>query len=355
MGRERSGAPGEPLNDREHDVLEAVVRSYIETAEPTGSRTVARRYDLGVSAATVRNTMSDLEEKGYLYHPHTSAGRVPTARGYRFFVNSLGGRPALTPEEDRTIRSELSGEGAAIEELVRRAAQVLGLVTQELGVAVAPRLDRAVLERLEFVPLSEARVLLVLAFSAGGVRTIYVDVPVRISPNTLAVVGTVLNERLSGLSLQAIRAELPIRLRDAVHADDAGAAALLNIFMESADEWLDPSAVSDSELHLGRASVLAGQPEFSTGERMRALLELLDHRDLLRSVVGGRVGTGEPQITIGEEHADPALRDLAVVTSEYRVGGLAGVIGVIGPTRMPYDRVIAFVEGTSQMVSDMLS
>jgi hypothetical protein len=145
----------EPLTEREHLILEAVIRSYVETAEPAGSRSVVRRFKLGLSPATVRNTMSDLEEKGYLYHPHTSAGRVPTDRAYRFFVDSLLGQPRATPEDERSLREELeaASERSAVEQLIRHAAQVLGLLTQELGIAVAPRLDEAVLERIELVSL----------------------------------------------------------------------------------------------------------------------------------------------------------------------------------------------------------
>jgi len=347
---------GEPLTEREHHVLEAVIRTYVETAEPAGSRTLTRRFRLGVSPATVRNTMSDLQEKGYLYHPHTSAGRVPTDRAYRFFVDSLIGAPRLTEAELDAIRLELESgaDRQGVERLVARAAQVVGLLTQELGIAIAPRLDEATLERLELIPLTEGKVLLVLALRAGRVRTIYVDVPTTVSAPALASVARILNERLAGLPLREIRASLPQRLRDSVPAGDP-ASDLLNIFLQSGDGWFDAPGDAAADLHLGRASVLADQPEFATGERMRGLIELIEHRDLLKSVLGDRMGSQGLQVTIGEEHGTPALSGFTVVTSEYRVGDLKGVIGVIGPTRMPYDRVIAFVERTSTLVSEFLA
>ena len=346
----------QPLTEREHEVLEAVIRTYVETAEPAGSRMVARRSGLGISPATVRNTMSDLEEKGYLFHPHTSAGRVPTDLAYRLYVDVLMCRTRLTPVEELAIRRELAagaGEGAAVEQLVRRAAQVVGLLTQELGVAMAPRLDEAVLERLDLVPLSEGKVLLVLSLRAAGVRTIYVDVPAVISPATLEAVGRVLNERLGGLTLAEIRATLPARLRDTLPSDRVGEAELLNVFVQSADEWFAAPARGDADLHLGRASVLAEQPEFASGERLRALIELTERRDLLKRVVGGRAAGGL-NVTIGVEHDDPALANFTLVTSEYRSGDLKGVIGVIGPTRMPYERVVALVDTTSTLISELL-
>ena len=347
----------QPLNEREHAILEAVIRTYVETAEPAGSRTVARRFRLGISPATVRNTMSDLEEKGYLYHPHTSAGRVPTDLAYRLYVDSLMERPHLSAEERTALRRHLEarGEGAAVETLLRRAAQVLGLLTQELGVAIAPRLDEAVLERLELIPLGEAKVLLVLALRAAGVRTIYVDVPAAIPAATLGSVARILNERLAGHTLREIRSTLPERLRDSVSPDEPGAAELLNVFLQSGDELFVGPQRADGDLHLGRASVLAEQPEFASGERLRGLIELTEQRDLLRQVMARRGPRGGLQVTIGVEHGDPALSDFTVVTSEYHSAGLKGVIGVIGPTRMPYERVIALVESTSNLISDFLA
>jgi heat-inducible transcriptional repressor len=346
----------QPLTEREHAILEAVIRTYVETAEPAGSRMVARRFPLGISPATVRNTMSDLEEKGYLFHPHTSAGRVPTDLAYRLYVDSLMRRQPLSARERVDIRRQLEsgGEGAAIEHLLRRAAQVLGLLTQELGIAVTPRLDEATLERLDLVPIHEAKVLLVLTLRAAGVRTIYVDVPAAIPPSTLASVARILNERLGGLKLREIRATLPERLRDTAPLEDPGAAELLNVFVQGADELFVGPGAPDADLHLGRASVLAEQPEFSSGERLRGLIELTERRDLLTQMLGRRPGNGL-HVTIGMEHGDPALSEFTVVTSEYRSAGLKGVIGVIGPTRMPYERVIALVESTSNLISEFLA
>ncbi|HWK89046.1 MAG TPA: heat-inducible transcriptional repressor HrcA, partial [Longimicrobium sp.] len=296
----------EPLSEREHQILEAVIRTYVETAEPAGSRMVARRFPLGISPATVRNTMSDLEEKGYLFHPHTSAGRVPTDLAYRLYVDRLMDRQPLTRAERTTLRQELlsGGDGAAVERLLRRAAQVVGLLTQELGIAAAPRMDEAVLERLDLIPLSESRVLLVMSLRAAGVRTVYVDVPAAIPASTLSSVAGILNERLAGHRLVEIRATLPERLRDSMPADDPG-AGLLNVFLQSADEWFAPVNAAGDDLHLGSASVLAEQPEFSSGERLRSLIELTERRDLLKSALAMRTGASGLHVSIGVEHGDP--------------------------------------------------
>jgi heat-inducible transcriptional repressor len=342
------------LSERERRVLEAVVRTYVDTAEPAGSRNVARRFELGVSPATVRNTMSDLEEKGYLFHPHASAGRVPTDQGYRVFVEQFM-RPAdLTPQEKEQLASELLGLGSsAVERLVRRATRALGLLSQELGVAAQPRLDQAVLERLDLVRVSSTKVLLVAQIRSGLVRTIYVDLPCEVPDDTLVTLALLLNERLAGLTLREIRETVAERIRDARPASgDRAAEEILNIFMQSGPELFDWPEVEGGSVHVGDASVLAAQPEFTSGERLKGLLELTERRELLASVLSSRThGESGVQITIGGEHERRELSEFTLVTAEYRVGDLKGVIGVIGPTRMPYEKVIAIVDHTSSLVN----
>src|SRR5439155_914939 len=229
------------LNERERQVLEAVIETYVETAEPAGSRTISKRFGHTLSAATIRNTMSDLEEKGYLYHPHTSAGRIPTDLAYRVYVNSLMRLSQVSASDSHQIREELA-ERNAVDQILERAAQVLGVLTKELGVAVGPTLDEAVLERLELLQAGFDRLLLVL----------------------------------------------------------------------------------------GSAQLLAGQPEFATKERLQGLLEVTERRDVLREALAKRLGQGLT-ITIGSEHQDATLAPFTLVTASYRLGPLAGVIGVMGP------------------------
>jgi heat-inducible transcriptional repressor len=340
------------LTDREEHILEAVIRTYVETAEPAGSRTVAKRQGLGVSPATVRNAMSDLEEKGFLFHPHTSAGRIPTDLAYRYYVDTLM-RPVRIPAaEQRRLRRQLAEEGQGpLAGLIRRAIQVLGLVTGELGVAIAPRLDEVSLEKLELALVSADKILLVLTLRSGVVRTVYVDFSAAVPAAALAAVNTILNERLAGQTLSQIRATLPGRLRDA--ATDDSTNELLNIFMQSADDVLAEGSTSGADLVLGRTSVLANQPEFSSGPRLRSLLELTEQKELLTDVLVSREHDCATKITIGGEHGEPKLRTLTLVTSEYRLGNLSGVLGVIGPTRMPYEKVAAIVQYTSNLMSEL--
>jgi len=258
---------------------------------------------------------------------------------------------ALSLRDQSLLVNALEDESSssAMERLVRRAARALSVLSMELGVAVAPRLDDAVLEGLDLIKVSSDRVLLVATIRSGLVRTVYMDLPGDVPSDALDNVAQVLTERLVGLTLREIRVTLPQRLRDTAAAD-ATATELLNIFMQSGVELFE----APDELHLGQASVLATQPEFATGEQMMELIQLTERPDLLAGVLGGREHTGGIQITIGGEHQAEELTGFTLVTSEYDVDGLKGVIGVIGPTRMPYEKVIAIVDHTSSLLSAIL-
>lgn len=340
-----------PLTEREARVLEAVVRTYVETAEPTGSRTLSRRFDFGVSAATIRNTMADLEDDGYLTHPHTSAGRVPTDLGYRFFVDQVVQPGALTPAEKDRIEQELRLGEPAVEQVLRNATRALGVLVNELGIGSVPQMDDAKLEKIGLIQVSSSKVLMVVTVRSGMVRTVYVDLPGEAPQEVLAGLERVLNERLSGLTFTEIRTSFGERLRDAV--DDSASQEVLNIFVESSEEFFASEADGTNQVVLGQTSPIATQPEFSTGERLKDLIELTERRELLAKVLGTRATRGGPCVTIGDEHG-PELAGFTLVTSGYRLGGLRGVVGVIGPTRMPYQKVIAIVDYTSTLVTRML-
>jgi heat-inducible transcriptional repressor len=340
------------LSDRERRVLEAVIQSYVETAEPAGSRTLSRRFGLGVSAATIRNTMSDLEEKGYLFHPHTSAGRVPTDKAYRTYVDGLMRVRPLASAAQAKIAEELRS-GGTIELILQRAAQTLGVLTQELGVALGPSLEQTVLQRLDLVRVSSDKLVLVMTLRGGAVRTVFVEVRGEIAETALAEVTHVLNERLAGLTIAQIKGSLALRLRDAVRSNEAG--NVLNIFLEEGEQLFEAAiAQGAGEVVLSPASMLAEQPEFARLDEMRRLMELTETRQRLAAVLRERAVTPGITITIGAEHGDPLLGKLTVVTAEYRAGDLSGVIGVIGPTRMPYEKVVSVVTHTSRLVTALL-
>ncbi|MEO7368165.1 MAG: heat-inducible transcription repressor HrcA, partial [Gemmatimonadaceae bacterium] len=238
------------LSERERRVLEAVIQSYVETAQPAGSNAIARRFGLGVSPATIRNTMSDLEEKGLLYHPHTSAGRVPTDVAYRVYVDSLLPLPSKPRREHETLSAQIVGGGSAIDSILRRAAISLGVITQELGVALGPRLDNSILERVDLVRLSSERLLVALTLTGGAVRTIFVEARGEIADSAIADVTRVLNQRIAGLTLLQVRQSVGERLRDTGPTRES--AELLNIFVEEGEQLFDTAMQGDDTVLLGQ-------------------------------------------------------------------------------------------------------
>lgn len=344
--------PFPELTERERRVLEAVILSYVETAHPAGSSAIARRFGLGVSPATIRNTMSDLEDKGLLFHPYTSAGRVPTDVAYRIYVNSLLPTPTIPLREQQQLSAQISTGGSAVDAILRRAAQSLGVITQELGVALGPRLDNSVLERLDLVRLSAERLLVALTLTGGAMRTIFVEARGEIAPTAIAEVTRVLNERIGGLTLREIRTTVSERLRDSGPTPDA--AELLNVFIEEGEQLFDSAIQRDDTVMLGQPSLLAEQPEFATVDNMRKLVALTETHEPLADLLRQRSDMPGITISIGNEHRDPKLENFTIVTAQYRSGAVTGVIGVIGPTRMPYDKVISLVTHTSRLLTDLL-
>ncbi len=337
------------LNEREALVLEAVVRTFVQTAAPAASRTVARQFDLGVSPATIRNTMSDLTRKGYLTQPHASAGRMPTDKAYRYYVDTLMRPDRLTSDETRRIEAALDlARTSAEERILARAVKALSVVTQELGVGLAPRMEEGVLEKIDLVGVSRDRILIVLAIRSGPVRTIFVEGEWADSEEALGSVAGFLNERLAGQTLREIRETYRDRLADgpAEHAD------LVNIFLEQAEGLFSARPPAGEDVLLGPTAGLAAQPEFADREHLRTLLQLTEQRDVLAEALRDRRADGIV-ISIGGEHAIPPLVDFSMVTAEYEMGSVHGTIGVIGPTRMPYDRVVSLVEYTARLLSTL--
>jgi len=337
------------LSEREEKILQAILQNHIRTAKPTGSRYLTRKYKLGISPATVRNTLSDLEEKGYLSHPHRSAGRVPTDKAYRHYVDHLLGLKDLTEAEENALKSSMRPDRKVVEDVLLHAAKVLSVLTYELGIGLAPKMEEGILEHLDLVQVSLSKILLVLTVKSGLVKTIFIEVPAETHMDRLVETASFLNERLCGLTLGEIRTSLSERLRD-VSSGDRG---LLNFFVQSAEDLFDLSA-NESHLIIDGVSLLAHQPEFSTEKGMRSIIELTERRNFLSKILADRAESEGIMITIGKENRAMNLEPFSIVTSDYTVGTLKGTIGVIGPTRMPYEKVIRLVDYTSRMISEIL-
>lgn len=339
----------ENLTQREKAVLQSLINYYIATAKPVGSRLVANKYKLGISPATIRNTMQDLEEMGLVTHPHTSAGRVPTDKGYRVYVDTLLEPVELTDSEAEQIRSEIMIDYAAVEDLLEQTSRVLGVISNQLGVTIAPRFDQGILTHIDLVPAAEKKILVVLAVKHGLVRTVLLEAESSLKTETLEKTASILNERLCGLTLGEIKTSMDQRLKEASNAD----SKLIKIFLESGENLLNFSEAD--QVHLGGTTNIVDQPEFKDKEKLRGLMELFEEKRLLAELVSAKGIKEGITITIGKEIERGEMQSCSLVTSSYKAGKVAGTIGVIGPTRMRYAKLVSLVDYTAKLLSDILS
>lgn len=318
------------------------------TADPVGSRIIANKYRMGLSPATIRNTMQDLEEMGLITQPHTSAGRVPTDIGYRVFVDMLLSPEALSQAEKTKIRNIISEKSrGGIDAILGQTSKVLGEITNQLGISASPRFDEGVLTRIELIPVSDDKILVVVAVKSGLIRTILMEAESQIDTAELVLMEQVLNERLSGLKLGQIRKTLADRL-----ADTSRSPRLIKLFIDpEADIWVDEEATG---LHITGTDNLIIQPEFADRVKLTDLVKLLEEKKALRDLLEANVGEGIV-ITIGSENPLDEIRSCSLVTSKYRAGRVTGTIGIIGPTRMPYSKLVSIVEYTAKSLTDALS
>lgn len=337
------------LTERERRVLQSLVNHYIATAEPVGSRAIAHKYGLGISPATIRNTMQDLEEMGLISQPHTSAGRIPTDKAYRIYVDSMMGKEGLTPSEENRIRREICADYAAVENILEQTARVLATVSRQLGVTISPRFDQGVLTRINLIPVAEQKILVILAVKHGLVRSILLEAKSAIDVDQIERTAAVLNERLAGLTLGEIKDSIGERLKETSDAD----SKLIRLFLDSADNLL--SLTEPEHMHLGGTTNIVDQPEFKDREKLRGLIEVLEEKKILAELVSAKGIKEGITITIGKEIERGEMQSCSLVTSPYKAGKVSGTIGIVGPTRMRYSKLASMVDYAARLLSDVLS
>ncbi len=336
------------LDARKLRILQAIIDDYILTAAPVGSRTIAKSTDIGLSSATIRNEMSDLEEMGFLEQPHTSAGRVPSDKAYRLYVNSIMHRAMLTFDEMAAIREHYSQRFSDVDEIVKQTALVLSNITRYTSMVLAPRLHAVRLKYLHIVPLSDNRALFVIVTDAGLARDSMIRVPSGFSEFDLEKLSRLLNDRLSGHRLDEIEA---LRLEELV-GELAEEKNFLDAILSSLKGSIDAGA---RRVELSGTKNILNFPEYSDVERARALLTTIEKKDLLYRMLMGR-GDVEFTITIGGENENSEMKDCSIVTAKYRVGDEPlGSFGIIGPTRMNYAKVVAVMNQIGLSLSELLT
>ncbi len=338
------------IDDRTRDVLRAVVQEFISTGEPVGSSQLTRRAEFEVSPATMRNVLSELEELGYLEKPHTSAGRVPTGQGYRFFVDSLLQLTEPSARDRQAIEAGLVGS-STVEERLQDAGKVLNRLSHHAGVVLIPRPSSAMLTRLEFVRLKGDKVLAILVSSGGQVQNKLITVDFPVTPDELIASANYLNELLQqGVPIEEVRGRILQELDSERAQYDVLVARALTLGAAATD------VPSNERLVVEGTGSFLEQPEFAEDvKRMRSLFRALDDKHKLLQLLD-RVQRGrEMQIFIGAESEFSSQGDVSVIASPYTQKDLVlGSVGVIGPTRMNYQRVIPLVNFTAQVLSRAL-
>ena len=340
-----------PVNQRAQQVLKILVERYIQDGNPIGSRTIAEEYALGLSPATIRNILADLEDNGYLVSPHTSAGRIPTPQGYRLFVNNLLTAKPFDGVEAQNFQTQLNPD-MALSTLLQSASTLLSSMTQLTGIVALPRLNRIQLRQVEFLPLSANRVLVILVLNNREVqnRIIYTD---RIySKSELQETANYLNEHFTGRDLIDIRQDISVALRE----DRDNMARLLHAAIDVTNKaFINNQADSKDCLIAGQNNLLNYSTEAGI-ENLRSLFDAINQKQDILNLLDHALEAEGIQIFIGKESGLQALGECSVVTTSYAVDGqLVGSLGVIGPTRMPYERVISAVDITAKLLSAALN
>jgi heat-inducible transcriptional repressor len=337
-----------PLDERKLDVLRAIVEDYVATQEPVGSRALVERHQLRVSAATVRNDMAVLEDEGYLRQPHTSAGRVPTDRGYRLFVDKLSTIKPLSPAERRAIERFLLG-AVDLDDVVHRTVRLLAQITGQVAVVQYPSLTRSAVRHLELVPVSTTRLILVMITDTGRVEQRLVEMPAPTPETDVTAMRATLNDRLTGLALSETPSHIQALVDEAEPADRSAMSALAAVLLDTLIERSEERLALAGTANLTRAGVLDFQGS------LRPILEALEEQVVLLKLIGS-VG-GEPlRVRIGDENEIEDLRGTSVVSTGYGPGAtIVGGMGVLGPTRMDYPATISAVTAVARYVGDLLA
>lgn len=338
------------LDDRKQRILQAIIDDYISTAEPVGSRTIARKHELGLSSATIRNEMADLEEMGYLAQPHTSAGRVPSDKGYRFYVDRLMKVRELSSEDTDRLRNAMEVQINEMSQLLKQASAVLSSFTQYTSMAVTPQMKRSIIKRIQLLSIDTGKALIIIVTNAGVVRNIIVKIPDNVLPDTLVEVSNILNDKLDGLTIEKVSQSIVQEVKKEIRVSSEAIKPILNGVIECIRQ------IDCPEIYLDGAINIFNHPEFRDISKAREFLSALDEKYVLYSILDCASEDRLINILIGTENKVEEIKDCSLVTTTYSLGDVViGSIGIIGPTRMEYSRVISSMKYIRKKLNQEIS
>ncbi len=343
--------PGGQIGTREHEILTAIVENYIQTGEPIGSRTLARINREGLSPATIRNVMSDLSEAGFLEQPHTSAGRIPTADAYRYYVDQISGQAELSPEDKGVIETTLQGS-SDVQEFMERTSHVLSLISHGVGVAMSSGGPKNALDHIYFSRLGDRKILAVVVMKSGVVRDRVLRMGADLPQADLEIAACYINENFRGWTLTTIQAELEQRIQRERSEYDRLMKSLEQLYLQGAlgTEETAPG------IYLEGASNLVANEEDK--QRLRQLLQTLEEKQRVVQLLNAYLDAKQEavRVVIGLEEAAPYLRNFVLIGAPARVGGeVMGSLAVIGPTRIDYQHTITAVSYIARLFDKILN
>jgi heat-inducible transcriptional repressor len=340
----------DPLTDRDRKVLQAIITDYIQTAQPVGSRIVSKKYKMELSPATIRNVMVDLEEMGFLSQPHTSAGRVPTDKAYRFYVDAILNMRRLNPEEkDHIEKGLLLQEDPDISEVMKRASHLLSLLSKQMGVVLAPRFGSKIFRHIEFIKLRDRRILVILVSQTGEVQNKLIEADEEMIQDELDKYSKYLTEIMGGLNL----AEAKLRIVEEMKKEKVLFDKLMYGALQLSQKALEDEGEGDLFIE-GKTNIMQS-PEFADMEKMRILLQAFEEKTKIVKLLDKALSTHGIQIFIGAENDLNEMVNCSIVAAPYsREKYTLGMLGVIGPTRMDYSNIIPIVDYTARLVGKIL-
>ncbi|MDO6354484.1 heat-inducible transcriptional repressor HrcA [Caloramator sp. CAR-1] len=335
------------LGERKRYILKAIVDDYIETAEPVGSRTIAKKYEMGISSATIRNEMADLEELGYLEQPHTSAGRIPSDKGYRYYVDKLINIKDPTPEEASEIKNILQfATICEIDNIIKRTTKLLSEVTRYTAAVLSPSVKKSAVKSIQLVQVNDYDVLAIVVTDTAVIKHVLIKLPRRIDYDTLLKINNMLNEKLRNLTVE----QIDLSVINQILMELRGYYEILNAIIPV---LYDSLKSVDCDIYLEGTTNIFKYPEYNDINKAKNFLSLLERKETLIDIFSD---DGENlKVSIGKENNNDEVRDCSIIRASYMVGNkVVGTIGVIGPTRMDYSKVIGILKFIADNLNDIL-
>ncbi|MDP4127408.1 MAG: heat-inducible transcriptional repressor HrcA [Bacillota bacterium] len=337
------------MDERKRKILRAIVQDYIATAEPIGSRTIARKFDLGVSPATIRNEMADLEDLGYIEQPHTSAGRIPSDAGYRYFVDCLMDPQVLNDEEKGIIERESTKRIQQIQEVISHTSKLLSELTNLTSIVLGPHKAKSAFGKMHFLPYQPGQVIMVIVKENGVVENHIVDVGENITAEELQKVAGVFNQKMRGYSLDHVKRSL---LHE-IYSELSRQRHLIDNTLDMLSTILDDREEED-RVYLGGTLNILNQPEFKDLSKVKTLFKVFEENEPLKKLL--HPNQEGLNVTIGGENTLKEFQDCSVISANYKVNGITiGAVGVLGPTRMDYAKAIAIVDFMTRSLTEVLT